>query len=57
MRRTGETFRRMDETIELTCNDCAFSRTVEPDDDAVPAEVLIEHGRERGHTLTIDVLD
>ncbi|MFQ3320015.1 MAG: hypothetical protein ACI8UR_002014 [Natronomonas sp.] len=37
----------------VTCTDCHFSKDVEADGQA-PAETIIEHGRERGHKLTIE---
>lgn len=41
----------------VECQICGFSRIVSPDDDETPADVIVEHGRETGHTLAIEVLD
>ena len=41
----------------VECTDCPFSRVVDDEDDELPAEVLIEHGRETGHTLTVSPAD
>lgn len=37
--------------MRVECTDCSFARVVAPDEDVLPADVLIEHGRETGHTL------
>lgn len=37
--------------IEVKCLDCHFSKEVAVTDGKLPAEVLIEHGRETGHTV------
>lgn len=37
----------------VDCTECPFSRTVSPDDDLVPAEVVIEHGKQTGHLLRV----
>lgn len=37
----------------VDCTECPFSRTVSPDDDRVPAEVVIEHGKQTGHLLRV----
>jgi hypothetical protein len=42
-----------DGAIRVTCSDCHFERRVGADDDRSPAEIVIEHGRENGHTLRI----
>lgn len=41
------------EGILLVCNQCHFERLVEGED-ATPAEILIRHGRETGHKLSIE---
>lgn len=38
----------------VTCIDCPFERVVSTDGDETPIDVLREHGRETGHTLTLD---
>ncbi|MFQ3319294.1 MAG: hypothetical protein ACI8UR_002161 [Natronomonas sp.] len=40
----------------IDCNDCSFSTVVTGADDELPADVVIEHGRESGHTLTVEPL-
>ena len=42
---------------KVTCTECPFSRVVAPDDDILPAEVILEHGRETDHKLTMTELD
>ena len=37
----------------VDCQECAFSRTVHPDDGTLPADVVVEHGRETGHKLAV----
>lgn len=43
--------------IRVDCTECYFSRIVEPEDGVVPAEVVVDHGRERGHKLSTTRLD
>ena len=38
-------------TIEVTCTECPFSATVTPADDRLPAEYVVDHGKETGHKL------
>lgn len=42
-----------DERMQIVCTDCSFSWTMETDDERLPADVIIEHGRENGHTLQV----
>lgn len=37
----------------IDCQECAFSKTVHPEDGALPADVVVEHGRETGHKLSV----
>ena len=37
----------------VDCTECPFSLTVAPEDDRVPAEVVIEHGKQTGHLLRV----
>lgn len=39
-------------TVKIECTECPYSQLVHPEDDALPAEVIVEHGRETGHKLT-----
>lgn len=43
----------MDTPTLIDCQDCTFREVVAPDDDMLPAEVLIEHGEETDHKLDI----
>lgn len=43
----------MDSPFLIDCNGCTFREVVTPDDDMLPAEVLIEHGEETGHQLDL----
>lgn len=44
------------QTITVICTECRFSKEVEKSGNR-PAEVLIEHGQERGHKLTLEKSD
>lgn len=39
--------------MRVECRECDFARTIRPDDDELPSAVLIRHGRETGHKLTL----
>ena len=41
----------------IECSECRFSTDVGPDDDRIPAEVVISHGRESGHKLSVTTLE
>lgn len=41
------------DAILVTCLDCPFEREVGPEDDRLPADVLVEHGKSHNHKLTI----
>lgn len=41
----------------VDCTECHFSRVIGPDDDELPAQVAVEHGRETGHKLTYDEVE
>ena len=43
--------------MRLDCTECHFSRVVRFDDDVLPAEVVVEHGRETGHRVAISRTD
>lgn len=43
--------------MRVECTDCSFVRVVAPEDDVLPADVLIEHGRETGHTLNAEPVE
>jgi hypothetical protein len=38
------------EQIRIVCTECPFSKLV-PNEGQKPADVIIEHGQETGHTL------
>lgn len=42
--------------IRIECTECQFARTVSPDEDVLPADVIVEHGDETGHTLNATLL-
>lgn len=44
------------DAARVECRECCFSADVEPDDDRIPAEVVIAHGRESGHKLSVKSL-
>ena len=37
----------------MECQDCNFTAVVTPNDDRLPADVVVEHGRESGHKLSV----
>lgn len=41
----------------IVCEDCPFSTTVHDGDDRLPADVVREHGKERGHKLSVEFPD
>lgn len=41
----------------VVCQDCWFSTVVRPDDDRLPADVVIDHGKESGHKLSVESLE
>lgn len=43
--------------MELDCNDCSFCEVVRPEDDILPWEIVVEHGDDTGHSLSLTVLD
>jgi hypothetical protein len=43
--------------VRLDCTTCHFDRVVDPDTDGPPYELVVEHGRETGHTVAITRLD
>ncbi|SEP27084.1 hypothetical protein SAMN04487948_1309 [Halogranum amylolyticum] len=43
-------------TMEVTCNKCAFTQVVNPGDEVLPSEVVVEHGKQTGHKLTVAAL-
>lgn len=40
----------------VECQECHFSTVVRPGDGRVPADVVIEHGKEAGHKLSVTPL-
>lgn len=43
--------------VVVDCQDCLFAAQVAPDDEVAPADLLIDHGRETGHKLTVTGAD
>lgn len=43
------------EVIEIECQSCRFSRNILVDDDGKAADVIIQHGRRSGHTMSVNV--
>lgn len=43
--------------MEVDCQECAFSRVVEPTTEELPADVVIEHGRSSGHKLRVGEIE
>lgn len=44
----------MDSVFTVDCKECPFREVIGPEDDELPAEVLVAHGRERGHRLVLE---
>lgn len=40
-------------SARVECQECQFSETVRAGDGRVPADIVIEHGRESGHKLSV----
>jgi hypothetical protein len=45
------------QTVRIECTDCHFSAVVSDDDEEAPADVLVDHGREHGHTLDVSPVE
>jgi hypothetical protein len=43
--------------VRIDCTNCHFSAVVSDEDEVTPADVLVDHGREHGHTLDICTVD
>lgn len=46
-----------EQAVLIECGDCPFSTTVKPEDNELPADVLVDHGREYGHILSIHKIE
>jgi hypothetical protein len=44
----------MNHPIRVVCPECQYSQLVRENDDGVPADYVVEHGRETGHILTME---
>lgn len=44
---------KLQRTMKVTCRECAFKQVVHPDDEELPSEVVIEHGKQTGHKLEV----
>lgn len=40
--------------VRVECTECRYSIEVTDGDDALPADYVIEHGQETGHTLSVN---
>ena len=47
----------MSQGILIDCRDCGFRRETTHADDEQPADVIIDHGRDTGHKLSVDEQD
>ena len=44
--------------MRVECTECPFSEIVEVDEgEELPHEVVVEHGSETGHTLSLDPIE
>lgn len=43
-------------STRVQCKECQFSTVVDPGDDRDPADIVIEHGKEMGHKLSVKPL-
>lgn len=44
-------------TVRVECKECQFATVVDSDDERLPGEVIIAHGRETGHKSVVEDLD
>jgi uncharacterized Zn finger protein (UPF0148 family) len=44
----------MEYPVRVTCPECGYAQVVREDDDRVPADCILEHGRETGHKLNLE---
>lgn len=47
----------MTQGLLIDCQDCGFRRETAHSDDEPPADVIISHGRDTGHKLSVDQQD
>ena len=43
--------------IRVSCRDCSFERVVDTRGDTKPADVLVDHGQQTGHTLSVSKVE
>lgn len=43
--------------VRVSCSACDFERVVPRGEAPMPTDVIVSHGRETGHTLTVTTLD
>lgn len=48
---------RQEGPVRIDCTECSFQRTVYPSDDELPADIVVRHGREMGHVLSISPVE
>lgn len=46
-----------EESVRVECRECTFTAVVTESDDRVPAEVVIAHGKESGHKLSVTTIE
>jgi hypothetical protein len=44
-------------TMRIECTECHFSTTEEAGGETLPADIVKEHGRETGHSLSVSPVD
>lgn len=45
------------QTARVECQECDFTTIVSDDDDRIPADVVIAHGKESGHKLSVTTIE
>lgn len=50
----GESMSTVEPQLLIECTECGFRRTASHDAEESPADVIIDHGRDTGHTVTLE---
>lgn len=45
-----------EQTARIECQECDFTTLVPADDEEIPADVVIAHGKESGHKLSVTTI-
>lgn len=45
-----------DAPMQVECKECSYTKIIHSDDDDLPSDIIIEHGRVTGHRLTVSEL-